>query len=183
MSHPPIRSICTTNYLEASIMSFVHPTLSLSLGHTINDLKKAESMSGQSDIKNAPAIFRETVKRIPSLLAYFENCKQYLDTTMVMAMGEELPPSAISIMKICEENAARVNEIFSAVVGSSNAAAQYRKVAQGARLEDLMKKILTNAIEMSNITQLAVISSVTEVGKLHRDLRSFMEMPASLPEN
>ncbi|CAI7671186.1 unnamed protein product [Penicillium discolor] len=158
-------------------MSFVHPTLSLSLGHTINDLKKAESMSGRSDIGNAPAIFRETVK------PYFENCKQYLDTIMVMAIVEELHPSAISIMKICEENAARVNEIFSAVVGSSNAAAQYRKVAQGARLEDLMKKILTNAIEMSNITQLTVISSVTEVGKLHRDLRSFMEMPASLPQN
>lgn len=164
-------------------MSFVHPTLSLSLGHTINDLKKAESMSGQSDIGNAPAIFRETVKRIPSLLAYFENCKQYLDTIMVMAIVEELHPSAISIMKICEENAARVNEIFSAVVGCPNAGAQYRKVAQGARLEDLMKKILTNAIEMSNITQLTVISSVTEVGKLHRDLRSFMEMPASLPQN
>ncbi|CRL21661.1 unnamed protein product [Penicillium camemberti] len=163
-------------------MSFVHLVLSLSLGHTINDLKKAESMSGQTDIGNAPAIFRETIKRIPSLLAYFENCKQYLDTTTVMTMEEELPPSAISFLEICEDNAARVNEIFSAVVGSPNAAAQYRKVARGARLEDLMKKILTNAIEMSNTTQISVISSVTEVGKLHRDLRSFMEMPASLPE-
>ncbi|KAJ5519339.1 hypothetical protein LT330_008716 [Penicillium expansum] len=160
-------------------MTFAEPALNLILGDTINALKKAERNSGDPNLGNAPAIFRETAVRIPSLLTYFEKFKQHLDTTM---MVEEFPRSAIRTMEICEENATRVNEIFSGVVGSSNAAAQYRKVARGDQLEDLMKKILTDAIEMSNITQLAVIRGA-EVEELNKALRSFMAMPASLPEN
>ncbi|OQE92945.1 hypothetical protein PENNAL_c0006G05314 [Penicillium nalgiovense] len=165
--------------LVASIMSSANPTLSLILGDTINALKKAERNSGDPDVGNTPAIFHEAAKRIPSLLIYFEKCKQHLDATMT---ATDFPRSAIHTMEICERNALRVNEIFSGVVGSSNAAEQYRRVARGDRLEDLMKEILTHAIQISNISQLAAIRGA-EVEELGKALRSFVAMPTSLPEN
>ena len=160
-------------------MSSANPTLSLILDQTINALRNAERNSSDQNVGNTPPIFREAAKRVPSLLVYFEKCKQHLDATMT---AEELPQSAIHTMKICESNALRVNEIFSGVVGSSNAAEKYQRIARGDRLEDLMKEILTQAIQISNITQLAAIRGA-EVEELDKALRSFMAMPASLPEN
>ncbi|OQE16224.1 hypothetical protein PENFLA_c028G04597 [Penicillium flavigenum] len=160
-------------------MSSANPTHSLILGDTINALRKAERNSSDPNVGNTPAIFREAAKRIPSLLVYFEKCRQHLDATMT---AEDLPQSAIQTMEICESNALRVNEIFSGVVGSSNAAEQYRRVARGDRLEDLMKEILTHAIQISNISQLAAIRGA-EVDELGKALHTFVAMPASLPEN
>ncbi|KAJ5252939.1 hypothetical protein N7489_003349 [Penicillium chrysogenum] len=160
-------------------MSSANPTLSHILGDTINSLKKAERNSGDPNVGNIPAIFREAAKRIPSLLVYFEKCKHHLDANTT---AEDLPRSAIRTMEICESNALRVNEIFSGVVGSSNAAEQYRRVARGDRLEDLMKEILTHAIRISNISQLAAIRGA-EVEELGKALSSFVAMSASLPEN
>ncbi|KAJ5972953.1 uncharacterized protein N7479_002871 [Penicillium vulpinum] len=159
-------------------MSFADPTHSRILAETINALEKAERNSLDPNGRDTPPIFRETAKHIPSLLAYFGKCKQQLNETM---MTEELPQSTIDAMEICEGNATRVNEIFSGVVGSSNAVEQYRKVARGDQLEVLMKEILENAIKISEIRQLAVIRGV-EVQKLSTALGRFTEMSASSPE-
>jgi hypothetical protein len=45
-----------------------------------------------------------------------------------------------------------------------------------------MKEIITRAIQISNISQLAAIRGA-EVEELGKALRSFVAMPASLPEN
>ncbi|KAJ5822596.1 hypothetical protein N7447_004936 [Penicillium robsamsonii] len=159
-------------------MPFADPAHSRILGDTINALENVERKSHEPNGGNAPVVFRETAKHIPSLLVYFEKCKQHLDATI---MAEEFHRLTIGYLKTCERNASRVNEIFTGVVGSSNSAEQYRRVAQGDQLEDLMKKILENAIAMSSTTQLTAISG-TEVHGLNQSLCEFQAMPASLPE-
>ncbi|KAJ5173675.1 uncharacterized protein N7500_001606 [Penicillium coprophilum] len=149
------------------------------LGDIINAHESAEEKNYDQNREVTPALSRETAKHIRPLLGYFKNCKQHVDATM---MTDDFPQPTIDYIKTCEGNATRVNEIFSGVVGSSNAMEQYRRVARGYLLEDLMKKMLENVIAMSNATQLAVLSGA-ELQELNESLGQLQAMPASLPES
>lgn len=75
-----------------------------------------------------------------------------------------------------------LDEIFYKVIRSSDAQEKYQAVARGDRLEDLIKKILKNAIQLSKSQILADVA-LMQVEDLENDLGIFLAMPGSLPED
>jgi hypothetical protein len=107
-------------------------------------------------------------------------CDIYKDH--VAAIQNEFPFEDIRpTIEGCKDKAVQLDEIFQQVIGSHDARQQYRKVASGCRLEDLMKGILEHEIELAASLPFKDVSN-SKVDELKETLAKLEAIPISLPE-
>ncbi|KAJ5718811.1 hypothetical protein N7488_004457 [Penicillium malachiteum] len=127
--------------------------------------------------KDIPPVFIEVAPCLPLVQGVCDIIKDHVIATQIEASFQDDRPA----IEGCKDKATQLDEIFQQVIGRADARQQYRKVASGCRLEDVMKVILEHQIELAMIpTFKDVVSS--KVDGLKEALAKVQEIPDSLPD-
>ncbi|KAJ5794516.1 hypothetical protein N7457_001115 [Penicillium paradoxum] len=143
-------------------MSNADAELSRLFAGTINTLQTTRERSSQCSARNGPPVFGKFANVIQD---FFTKCSRYHGQAMI---GRNLSQEVIPTMKICESNAARLNETLRTAISCSNAEGQYRTAA------NQMIDILNHAIQIAHNTHFtrAVGSQVHELRQVLGEMKN-----------